>query len=295
MKSPQRILVTGASGALGRHVLEEMARLGFAAVPLRRGTDGKPVSAEECASTLREEGVDAVLHLAGAPASASWTESVDGNVRYAAVILDAVAMVRRSLPIVLCGSAAEYGMVAESALPILETHGCAPVTAYGATKLAQTQLARAYAASGGNVRVARLFNLVGAGLSTRLALGDFASQLRAGAPSLSVGDLETTRDFIALNTAARIVLSLLRSPPPSDAVVNVCSGRERRLADVLDQMCRIHGTRPKLTREGARLRKNDCPRMAGSTERLRTLVDEDPSAGFDEALAELLETTSERR
>ena len=116
--------------------------------------------------------------------------------------------------IVFVGSAAEYGRVPVESLPITESVCPVPVSLFGATKLSQTTLAIAAAATWGlRVTVLRPFNLLGPGLPLHYFAGAFARRLleeRAQRPSdqmgvseVTVSNAHATRDFVDVRDPRR--------------------------------------------------------------------------------------------
>jgi nucleoside-diphosphate-sugar epimerase len=114
---------------------------------------------------------DCVFHLASALHSAPERELAATNIAGTASLLRALEGTGTRL--VLGSSASVYG--SPGRLPIDEAHPCAPVNAYGTTKLAAEQLA---ARHGAGVVIARVFNVVGPGQSEDHVCGRLASRQR---------------------------------------------------------------------------------------------------------------------
>src|SRR5262249_12810899 len=150
-------------------------------------------------------------------------------------VLSAVARHVPAAPVLVLGSAAEYGPVAPEALPVDEDFPAAPTTFFGTSKLAQTQAARVAAAEG-RLRVlgARPFNVIGPGLAAHYFAAAFAERLcqakTASSPDeLAVVNASATRDFIDVRDVAQALVQLLtRAVPPAGtlALYNVASGLE---------------------------------------------------------------------
>ena len=141
-----RLLLTGATGFLGRHVAT--AATGFAVSRVTRATSA--ASSDEIAlgpsdwtradfaRALAQVEPDLVLHCAGATHSLGARMCFDSNAVLAAELLEAVAQRKRPPRIILIGSAAEYGIVPRAFQPVTETYICTPRTNYGVAKHAQT-------------------------------------------------------------------------------------------------------------------------------------------------------------
>jgi nucleoside-diphosphate-sugar epimerase len=287
----RRALVTGATGFIGRHLVAQLAAEGWAVTCVARGplraapsTPGSmmlelgpaPWSVESLKQALEASGPEVVFHMAGTTRTASLADLYAVNTGLAATLFDAVeAHTGTPQPnplIVLAGSAAEYGEVAPDALPVAEGHPCAPSTDYGVSKYAQTLVGLARARRGLNVMVARIFNPIGPGMPSHLALASFAQQLRLGVTAVRVGDLDVERDFIDVSEAARLVVALSANPPRRDEhngiVWNICSGRALSVRDLVDELVRLCGRSVTLEIDPARLRPGQMRSFHGSTARL---------------------------
>jgi len=270
----RRALVTGASGFLGRHIAARLgaagwtvARLGRAPAPdtlVRPAWDGAAF-----AETLAETAPDVVFHLAGSAWATPVAALYETNLMLAARLLDAVAARAAPPAVVLIGSAAELGFVAEDAQPVTEDFPCVPTTHHGIAKLAQTRLGLAWAGAGLKVLVARLFNPVGAGMPAGLALPSFAAQIRAADRVLRVGNLDVARDFIDVAEAARLIVALAGDPARFGQVVNICSGVATPLRPLVEAMIRLSGRDIAIAVDPTRVRPGEMRVLTGSIARLR--------------------------
>ncbi len=270
----RRALVTGAPGFLGRHLVRELERHGTRVTGLaRHGWSGSPHVAmgdapwepRRLAEIIEDAEPDVVFHLAGgAVGSAAQLEAM--NVGLARSVMEALGLAQARPLLVCCGSAAEYGSGVTDGAATPETAACAPLSAYGASKLAQTRAALAFGEAGGaRVLVARIFNPIGPGMPPHLALGEFARQIAAMPPHgglLRTGNLEVARDFIDVELVAR-AFRLLAQHADAGGVVNVCSGQATRLAQLVDMLIAASGklVRPELALE--RVRKGELTAMFG--------------------------------
>jgi GDP-4-dehydro-6-deoxy-D-mannose reductase len=276
-----RLLLTGSTGFLGRHVLvaatnwtvTRVTRAREASSPDELALGPAPWTRADFVSALATARPDVVLHCAGAARSANARACIDTNTVLAAELLDAVADSGEPTRVILIGSAAEYGIVPADAQPVVETYPCAPRTNYAVAKYAQSLLGFAAAMRGQQVLVARLFNPVGADMSGELALPSFARQIVRSGPSpvVRVGDLLAERDFLDVDEAARLLLGLAAMPRWPWPVVNMCSGTTYRLADLLDNLIAASGLRVRVEPDTALMRPGDMPILTGNTERLTSV------------------------
>lgn len=251
------VLVTGASGALGKAVIALLREQGFAHeassvvavnAPLRIVAASRQVEGEEgvaldvrnrerVAEVIRSIQPDLVLHFA-ATLNDSFEEAFATNVDGARNILDAVSASGRATRVLLTGTAAEYGAVLPESNPVPVQQPLTPVSLYGMTKAWQSMLGLYYAGRGVDVVIARVFNLDGAGVSTRLFVGRVREQIEAirqqKQQRLKIGFLGAIRDYVPLPVAARQVLAIA-SHGRSGAVYHVGSGKGITMRELLQR------------------------------------------------------------
>jgi GDP-4-dehydro-6-deoxy-D-mannose reductase len=301
-----RVLVTGAGGFVGGHLVRHLLALGHevfaastSAVP-EEGLEGAAWLPLDLASTASvEEAARAaapewVFHLA---ARSSVGESVEDPLLSWDVNATGTLRLLHALPhgarVVFAGSGQVYGHVPEAEQPIRENRPLRPLNPYAATKAA-AEMAVIQLSGAGRVRgvVARSFNLTGPGHDTRFVLPDFARQLvgiRAGErePVLRVGNLEARRDFLDVRDAVRGYVRLAEAGAPG-GVYNLCSGEARRLRDLLDTLVELSGTGARVEVDPARLRPADVPLLVGDRGALAALGWA-PEIPIRRTLADLLE------
>ncbi|NBO91757.1 MAG: NAD-dependent epimerase/dehydratase family protein [Planctomycetia bacterium] len=190
-----------------------------------------PLSVDAVIKSLKP---DAIINCAGVVDSPDIAPFYDVHVRGTINLIDSIRRHVPKSPLVLIGSAAEYGPVANKSLPITEDCYPAPTGVYGASKLAQTQLGIVAVHSFGlRVRTGRLFNVIGPDLPLRYFVASMAHRLqsRSDSTSFQVSNLNATRDFIDSRDAASALIALSHSSTP-DGVYNVATGKETSLRDV---------------------------------------------------------------
>ena len=296
------LLLTGVGGFVGSRLArlllahgERVSGTFFEEVPRAAGVtlyEADLLDAAAMAAAVRAAAPDAVVHLAGlSHVGESWTRMADYfrvNVLGTENLLAAAAGRR----VVVASSAEVYGVVPESEQPIGEQRQLDPRTPYALTKAAAERLAL-----GRGAVVARCFNLVGPGQSTRFALPAFAAQLAAIARGereavLRVGNLSARRDFVHVDDGAEAYRLLAERGRPGETY-NLASGRAYSLAEALDRLVAIAasaasagGVPARIEIDPERVRVVDLPLLAGDAGRLRALGWE-PRRGLDEALADL--------
>lgn len=262
--SGARVVVTGGAGTIGSHVVDAALAAGAQEVVaidlLLRGDRGNIAGAvatgrarlveidirDREAVRTNIDGADVVFHQA----ALRWTlcqerprdcqeVMVDGtfNVLEAAV----AAKVRR---FVLASSAVVYG--APIHLPYDEDHPVGGTRVYGAAKVANEQMARAFAhASGLPTTILRYFNVYGPRQDIRSpyveVMVKWLDLIDQGKPLVLYGDGSASVDFVYVGDVARANL-LACDTKTIDDIVNVCSGTETRMSDLAALLLELTGS-----------------------------------------------------
>ena len=282
------ILVTGATGFAGSHLLDRLppdARVTAWARPGGRPPREQPhvqwqavnlLDRAAVAHAIEQTQPRTIYHLAGAPHVGS---SFDNPVEPLAInalgthyLLGAVEAHARGARLVIVTSAMIYRGSKE---PHTEASPAVPSSPYGLSKLAQDRLAALAAAGGLDVVIARPFNHTGARQDPSFSVPAFARQIariEAGLdePVLKVGNLDAERDL----TDVRDVVdgyAAIAARGGAGTAYNVCSGRAWRIGDLLDMMLRQTPVPIRVEVDRSRLRAVELPRLVGDNSRLRAL------------------------
>jgi GDP-4-dehydro-6-deoxy-D-mannose reductase len=269
-----RLLVTGAGGFVGGHLVDFLhgehpevevhgvslpqGSVSWRAAPGARMVEADltdPAAARAVVEAVRP---DRVLHLAGqSSVHLSWLDpggTLRANVLGIVHLLDAVRALGRQPPVLVVGSAEEYGPVRPDEMPIREETPLRPASPYAVSKVAQGALALLYGPAGGlRVVVTRTFHHTGPGRGEAFAESSFARQIaeiEAGRrePVLRVGNLEAVRDFADVRDVVRAYWMLLEKGE-GGRVYNVCTGRGRRIRELLDILLAATGWEPRIPLE----------------------------------------------
>jgi GDP-4-dehydro-6-deoxy-D-mannose reductase len=307
-------LITGVGGFAGGHLATVLAEqtaarvVGIDLAPPRTG-GGSQVEYHQAEITDYElvRGIvaaarpDRVFHLAaltfGQPSGPSDQRFLDVNVQGTRVLFEAVLAAGLRPRIHVAGSSAVYGAAAMD--PITEEAALHPQTLYAASKACQELIALSYHRSRGlDVVVTRAFNHTGPGEHPHFAASTFARQIaeaEAGQrePVVQVGNLDAYRDYTDVRDVVRGYLASLERGEPG-AVYNVCSGKARRIGDLLDLLVKMARVPVRVAPDPDRLAPADVPYQRGSHDRLTAATDWRPAITLATTLADLLDYWRER-
>jgi GDP-4-dehydro-6-deoxy-D-mannose reductase len=290
-----KVLVTGASGFVGRHLVRELLQEDSAEI-VAGSLDGVPApglesslewvpmdvtSGDSVRSAVASCRPDRVFHLAGqssvgqsfdAPLE-TWEINATGTLR----LLDALQRECGTAPRLLVISSAEvYGRVPEEEQPIHESDPRGPLTPYGSSKAAAELCALQFGEVGVvDSVIARSFNHIGPGQDSRFVLPSIARQLvkmgRGEAePVLKVGNLDVRRDFLDVRDVVRAYVWLMEKGA-SGEMYNVCSGEDHSLRAIIEYMVKLSETGARIEEDAGRIRPADIPLLVGDPSRLRAL------------------------
>lgn len=252
LRADRSVLVIGAHGFLGTHIRHRLVAAGWQVTGAGRTSrpddagylrlDLTATTPAVIARTLCELAPDAVVNCAGATGG-SLTDLVARNVAGTAALLDGMVSAGSPARLVHLGSAGEYG-AARVRRPIREDARPRPVSAYGVTKLAGTQLVGVARAGGLDAVVLRVFNPIGPGSPVGSLPGRLVAEVaraRAEDDDVRLGPLDAERDFVDARDVAGAVHAALIAPVLLHPVVNIAGGTAVRARTLVDQLRTISG------------------------------------------------------
>lgn len=271
-----KVLVTGADGFIGSHLVERLVRDGASVRAMGiYNSNGSWGWLDDCERSVKESidmrlgdvrdaewvsetvrGVDVVLHLAALiaiPFSYSAPRSyVDTNVTGTLNILEACRRheVRR---LVQTSTSEVYGTPAT--LPIVETHPLQPQSPYAATKVASDVLALSYHASFGvPVGVLRPFNTYGPRQSTRAVISTIVAQLIAGRREIQLGRVDTKRDLCFVTDTVDAFVRCMTADGFVGETIQLGTNKTHTIAEIFETACRVVGVDAVAVSDPRRLR-----------------------------------------
>jgi GDP-4-dehydro-6-deoxy-D-mannose reductase len=281
------ILVTGAQGFVGSHLL---AQLGDSAVPVDVDvTDAKAVS-----QSFADHAPKGIVHLAAASSvGASW-EDVGEAWRVNAVgTVNVLAAARSQAPecrVLVTSTGEVYGRAQR--VPTSEDEPLVPLSPYAASKAAAEVACEQERRSGLDVVIARPFQHEGPGRDERFAVGSWTAQIaraeESGGGTVRVGDLSARRDIVDVRDVCR-AYGLLLNPSVLAATYNVASGRAIEMREVLELLVGLAQAPIDVEPDPERSRPADIPVVCGDASRLREATGWEPMIPLEQTLADTLD------
>ena len=232
----QKILVTGAGGFIGQHLIPRLRSAGHEVIEIFR--DAGDIADE--ATWAKFPRADAVVHLAGRSfVPESW---VNPELFFQSNLLGAVAALnwcRRHSGRFIFLSSYLYGN--PQRLPIAEDAPLYPTNPYALSKVMAEEAAKFYAENFSvPVTVFRPFNVYGSGQSEKFLVPAIIRQIDGG--GIRLKDLEPRRDYVhVLDLIEAVVLAL--GERRGFSVFNIGSGVSHSVAEVVSAIQRVWGTR----------------------------------------------------
>ncbi|MGQ9574331.1 MAG: dTDP-glucose 4,6-dehydratase [Thermoguttaceae bacterium] len=303
------VLVTGGAGFIGSHLVDRIVRDSPRAVVVVDDLSlGKECNLAEARQALpglvfyRQDAsdyeamkrilathdVEVVFHLAVVPLPTSlvrprWT--VDVNVLSTTVLCE-LAREGCYQTLIHFSSSEAYGTA--QYVPMDEEHPLVPCTPYAASKAAGDHVVLSYQKTFGiDAAVLRPFNNYG----PRQNQGESAAVIPiviqralAGEPVIIYGDGQQTRDFLFVRETAEAAVRLYEEPATRGRVVNVASGQETSVHQVVEALLGVLGVRVPVVH--APPRPGDVRRHCGGIELARRLIGFEPQVPLQQGLAE---------
>ena len=282
MDSVKTILITGASGALGRELAYYLSILQQKIIPTSRDyNSGFYLDVSDLKSLhsfLKEKQPDLIIHLAAMVPIALVEQNHDGAIATNIAGLDnTLNSVKHSCPqakVIVTSSSEVYGN-GNYGKKFEETDPYSPNNLYAFTKVAQEELSKLYVKNGLNIKIARIFNYSSIYKKPVYSLESFANQIaeiikKGGEKRITVGDLRPERDFLNGQDVASALIAIAMNQSPH-TVFNVCRGSTVSMESLLKSMVKEFGTPIDIQEDPTKLRTIDNYYVCGDNSRLLSL------------------------
>lgn len=306
----KNVLVTGADGFIGSHLVERLLAEGCNVRALSYYNsfndwgwlnDLRHPNLEVVSGDVRDpyfcrhitQGMDTVFHLAALiaiPYSYVAPDSyVDTNIKGTLNMCQAAkdCGVER---IIVTSTSEVYGTA--QYVPIDEAHPRQPQSPYSATKIGADAIAMSfYNAFNLPVVIARPFNTYGPRQSARAIIPTIITQIAAGKKEIQVGDLTPTRDFNFVTDTANGFVALAKAPDIEGRDINIATGTEISMRDTLETIARLMGGGISFVTDPQRLRpaKSEVFRLCGDNTVITSLTDWRPQVSLEEGLQKCID------
>jgi len=308
-------LLIGATGFIGRHLAGYLADYGekvigtyFDYKPDDRDLTAKvryvrcdvrqKKSLESLVARYRPR--DIYFLSAQSSVRESWFDPVNTmNINFMAglYLLEYLRKTKSNSRLMIFSSGTTYGDSFRANRALDEEAAQKPKDPYSVSKFAIDVLARRYAKVYGlDAKVVRLANIMGPGQSPLFSLTNFARQLaliRAGRQPkmIRVGNISSSRDYLDVRDCVRAIRLVMKKGRPGQAY-HVCSGKSRKLSDVLKEIVRCSGfsnNQIKVIKKQALMSKDEIPAVRLNPGKLRKLTGWKPEILFVKSLKDILD------
>ena len=304
----KKVLVTGAGGFIGSHLVERLMEKGCEVRAFVRYNSlnkwgwletlpsQKLKNIDIFIGDIRDfenvkkavKGVEIVFHLAALisiPFSYISPHSyVDTNIGGTLNILQ--ACLESEVEKVLVTSTSEvYGTA--KYIPIDEAHPRQGQSPYSATKIGADYIAESFYRSFGlPVVIVRPFNTYGPRQSARAIIPTIITQLLCGFREIRIGALHPTRDFVFVKDTVEGFIKIAESDVTVGEEINIATGTEISIGELANKIIKMINPQAKIILDEKRLRpsQSEVGRLLGSNNKLIDLTKWKPSYSLDEGL-----------
>ncbi|MEK9657137.1 MAG: NAD-dependent 4,6-dehydratase LegB [bacterium] len=309
----KKVLVTGADGFIGSHLVEHLLEKGFVVRAfvfynsfnswgwLDKLDKNQLDNIETFSGDIRDpngvkealKGMDIVYHLAaliGIPFSYHSPDSyVDTNVKGTLNILQ-TARELGTERVLVTSTSEVYGTALET--PISETHPRQPQSPYSATKIAADCMTESFYRSFDlPVTIVRPFNTYGPRQSARAVIPTIITQLLDGKEVIELGAISPTRDLVYVKDTIEGFFRISQTRKTLGKDVNIATQNDISIGDLAQLIINEINPKAKVISKEERLRpeKSEVNQLLGSAEKCKQLLNWAPSISLIDGLKETIE------
>lgn len=295
------VLVTGASGFVGRHLVKELRNdrakikaVGHQADAIE-GAEYTQLNLLDAGAVANYSfsGIDVIIHLAGlaavGPSFKQARHYIDANAGMQINICEALLAQAVNPRVIIVSSG---GLYDPANLPLTESSALLPKNPYAVSKMTQELLTQYYVSRGLKLIIARPFNHIGPGQAEGFIVADLAKQVAAAEQGktrkIKVGNLASKRDYTDVRDIARAYV-LLAHKGRLGETYNVCSGTSHSGQEILDGLSKHATCELKVVSDPALMRPSDIPDIYGSYQKLKQDTGWKPSIPLSKTLKDTLD------
>ena len=307
----KNVLVTGADGFIGSHLVEALVAEGYKVKALSQYNSFNNwgwIENVNCKDKIEiltgdirdphyckfiTKGIDMIFHLAAliaipysyiAPGS-----YVDTNIKGTLNICQA-AKENGNIRIIHTSTSEVYGTA--QYVPIDENHPIQAQSPYSATKIAADAMAMSfYNAFNLPITIARPFNTYGPRQSARAVIPTIITQIANGAKEIKLGDVTPTRDFNYVEDTCRGFIALAECDESIGQTVNIGSNFEISIGDTLNLIKELIDSDVKFITDKQRIRpeKSEVFRLWCDNSKIKKLTGFKPQVDIKEGLQKTID------
>ena len=304
----KKILVTGADGFIGSHLVETLTDLDcevtafvyYNSFNSWGWLDSFPKEKLEkikiFSGDIRDpngvysamEGIDIVFHLAaliGIPFSYHSPDCyVDTNIKGTLNVLQAARKLGTKR-VLITSTSEVYGTA--QYVPIDEKHPLQGQSPYSATKIAADKLAESFFLSFNlPISIVRPFNTFGPRQSARAVIPSIITQLLYQSNEIKVGSLHPTRDYVFVKDTVDGFIKIAESEKTIGEQINIATQSEHSIQDIADLLIKKINPSAKIVQDSARIRpqKSEVERLFGSNTKIKTITNWQQQYSFENSL-----------
>ncbi|PIP86862.1 NAD-dependent dehydratase [Candidatus Campbellbacteria bacterium CG22_combo_CG10-13_8_21_14_all_36_13] len=313
----QKVLVTGADGFIGSHLVERLLEKGaivrafvfYNSFNSWGWLDTFPKEILEkieiVAGDVRDQrfvddavkGCDFIFHLAALisiPFSYDAPDSFfDTNTKGTLNILQSAR--REGVKRILITSTSEvYGTA--KYVPMDELHPLQAQSPYSASKISADHIGESFFRSFGvPVVIVRPFNTFGPRQSTRAVIPTIITQILSGVDTMKLGRTDTIRDFNYVKDTVDAYCAIAEKDSTTGEEINIATGIGITIGDTVKKIIEITGSKINVETDDVRLRpdSSEVERLIGSADKLKELTGWTPTFGFEKGIEETIKWYSE--
>jgi len=295
-----RVIVTGGAGFIGSELTRQLARAGAKVTVLDSFVSGKRQYVKDLAARIVRADIcdrakvtrcmkdqEIVYHLAALPfipdsyvnPKQFFKVNVEGSIN---IMWEAIQS-KSAERLVYISSSEIYGTAQTT--PMNEDHPTQPHSTYAVSKLAADRTVfTLHKEHGFPAVILRPFNAYGPNITQPYIVPEIVAQLLKGGDHLTLGNVESSRDFTYVEDTARaIILASLRREAIGQ-VINIGSGHDTKIIDLANHIAEILGTKFRLETDRSRLRPYDVDRLVCDNSKANRLLGWEPEIRLEDGL-----------
>lgn len=313
--SNKKVLITGAAGFIGSHLVEKCVESGYDVKAFTHYNsknswgwlDNSKVKndIEVVTGDIRDydsvfsamKGVDGVLHLAaliGIPYSyVSPLAYIRTNIEGTYNVIQAGRELETE-NIVVTSTSETYGTA--QFVPISEQHPAVGQSPYSATKISADEIALSYYRSFNTpIKIARPFNTYGPRQSARAIIPTIISQIASGTTELKLGNLTPTRDLTFVKDTAKGFISIFESDNLWGEPTNIGMSDEISIGDLVYKIADLMGVEVTINTDEIRVRpgKSEVERLFCDNSKILKNTNWKPDYNLESGLLETIDWVKE--